>query len=229
MSAPPLGSRATGPDAPRWIFGHCVRTFVGALLKAAYRVEVSGRENLPTEGGYVVAGNHVSYLDPMVVVVETPGPPHFMAKAEFFEPGKIMNWLLRRLWSFPVRRGEPDRESIARATALLKAGEVVGIFPEGRRIRPGAVDDEGDPQLGVAFIAMRADVPVVPVGVSGTDRALPPGAKLPRFPKIHVRYAKPVSPQDFQTGTRKEQMAAMTAEIMKRVAEERAKAEAGEA
>lgn len=220
MSAPPLGSPATGADAPSWLFGRFLRAIVRAILMPLFRIRVSGWENLPKQGGYILAGNHVSYLDPMVLVIIFKVAPHFMARAEFFEGG-VLSWIMRRVWAFPIHRGEPDREAIARATKLLQAGEVVGIFPEGTRVAPGAEQSDAQSHLGVAFIAMRAGAPVVPVGIAGTDKALPPGRILPRFPQIRVQFAEPVCAEDFAEGSRKERMAAMTSEIMRRVAQAR--------
>ncbi|NTW27951.1 MAG: 1-acyl-sn-glycerol-3-phosphate acyltransferase [Coriobacteriia bacterium] len=223
MSAPPLGSRAEGPGAPKWRFAHFVQSTIATLLLVIYRVRVEGVKNLPAKGGYILAGNHVSYLDPALLWSCVPRPTHFMAKAEFWS-SPLMGWGLSRLWAFPVRRGESDREAITRATTLLKAGEPVAIFPEGTRRRPGDEDETVSAHLGAAFIAMHAGVPVIPVGISGTEKALPAGARIPRFPQVRISFGKPVSPSRFKDGERKERMEAMTAEIMKRIGEERDKA-----
>lgn len=220
MSAPPLGSPGIGPDAPSWLFGRFLLAVARAIVMPLFRVRVSGWENLPKEGAYILAGNHVSYLDPVVLAIIMKEAPHFMGHSELFE-NKLLGWILPRVWAFPVHRGEPDREAIARATKLLQGGEVVGIFPEGTRVAPGTTADEAPLHLGAAFIAMRAGVPVVPVGIAGTDKALPPGSKMVHFSRIRVRFAKPVFAEEFEQGSRKERMAAMTEEIMRRVAEAR--------
>lgn len=223
MSAPELGARESGEGAPRWLLARAVRLTIGKLLMALYRVRVLGVENIPGEGGYVLAGNHVSYLDPMLLWCVTNPPTHFMARADLFAK-PILRWALPRLWSFPITRDSADRTAIKRATALLQAGEVVGIFPEGTRRDPGALEaGASEAHAGVAFIALRADVPVVPVGISGTEYALPRGARLPRFPRVTVRYGPPVCPEEFEDFERKERLALMTAEIMRRIAAERAR------
>jgi 1-acyl-sn-glycerol-3-phosphate acyltransferase len=133
----------------------------------------------------------------------------------------FLGWALPRVWAIPINRASADREAIQRATDLLQRGEPIGMFPEGTRRKPGAPvgeSDLGEAHAGVAFIAMRAGVPVVPVGIAGTDKALPPGAKLPRFPRVTIKFGPPVSPHDFPHGGRKEKTAAMTAEIMRRIA-----------
>lgn len=226
MSAPAFGSLALGPDAPPWRLARFVRATVGRVLMAIYRVRVIDAEKLPAQGGFILAGNHVSYLDPTLLWCMAPRETHFVAKSELFDT-KLLGWFLQSVWVFPIQRASADRVAITRATTILTAGEPVGMFPEGTRRRPGAAvcDDLGEAHSGVAFIAMRAGVPVVPVGIAGTDKALPAGAKLPRFPRVTIRIGDPVYPESFTEGGRKEKLVAMTAEVMKRIAASRDGAE----
>ena len=225
MSAPPPGAPVHGPAAPPWRLARFLKRFVGPLLVRAYRTRLLGEENLPESGGFILAGNHVSYLDPALLWICAPRETHFFAKQELFEM-PVMRSFLPRVYVLPISRGTADRVAIQRATDLLTAGEPVGIFPEGTRQVPGApADQPSAAHAGVAFIAMRAGVPVVPVGISGTERALPKGAKLPRFPRVTIRYGMPVSADDFAEGGRKERMNAMTEEIMRRIAIARTAAE----
>lgn len=226
MSAPPLGTRAAGSDAPPWRLARFLRATIGKLVLAAYRTRFLGEENAPPEGGFILAGNHVSYLDPVLLWCGVGRETHFIAREDLFAK-PVLKWGLPRVWAFPIRRGTADREAILRATELLKLGEPVGIFPEGTRQRAGESGEIeiGEAHEGVAFIAMRAGVPVVPVGIAGTEKALPRGAKLPRFPRVTVRYGAPVCPEEFAEGGRKERMEAMTREIMRRIGEARASAE----
>ena len=226
MSAPPLGSRASGEGASPWRLARFLRVTVAQLLIAIFRVRVLGAENLPLGEGYILAGNHVSYLDPTLMWCVTPAPAHFIAKQELFD-APLLGWLITRVWAIPIQRASADREAIQRAAALLKAGEIVGIFPEGTRQSADSHGDEplGEASQGVSFIAMRAAAPVVPVGISGTERALPRGAKLLRFPRVTISYGPPVRPQDFNQGGRKERMEAMTARIMAGISAQRNLAE----
>ena len=202
----------------RAFFPRLVRATLGRLLRVLYRTRVDGAENVPA-GGAVIAGNHVSYLDPMLLWTVSPRPIHFMAKRELWD-SKIVAWVLPRLWGFPVNRGEPDRTAITTATELLKAGELVGVFPEGGRA------EEGDEELrqahgGVAFIALRADVPIVPVAFVGTEKAWPKGATLPRLVRTSIRIGAPVMPSAIlPEGGRKERVNAITAVVMQRIADE---------
>lgn len=198
-------------------FGRAVHATVGPVLLQVYRTRFFGSENVPADTGAILAGNHVSYLDPALLWCGAPRHVHFMAKSSLFD-GAFMGWALPRLWAFPVRRGEADRAAIATATDLARAGDLVGIFPEGTRVRPESAEAElGEAQGGVAFIAMRAEVPVVPVGIAGTELAMPPGARFPRFPHVTVQFGEPVHPADFTSGGRRERVAAMTEEIMRRI------------
>jgi 1-acyl-sn-glycerol-3-phosphate acyltransferase len=206
----------------RWLFARLVRATVGKLLLAVYRVHFFGRENLP-DGAAILAGNHVSYLDPVLLWCGAPRRVHFMARSALFRK-RVLGWGLPKVWAFPVKRGAPDRAAITAAVTFLGEGDLVGIFPEGTRVRPEDAREDselGDAHGGAAFIALRAGVPVVPVGIAGTDRAWPPGRRLPRFPKVTIHYYDPVNPHDFAEGSRKEQVEAMTAEIMRRIASAR--------
>ncbi len=217
-SETPRGRPATGEGAPRWRLARFLRVTVARALLAAFRVDFSGWEHVP-EGGAILAGNHASYLDPVLLWCATPRPTHFVAKMELWDVGWL-GWLLDRLWAFPVRRATADREMIQTATSILERGELLGMFPEGTRKRDVSTDELGEAHGGVAFLALRAGVPVVPVGIVGTERALPPGAKLPRFPRVHIRIGAPVDPASFDGG-RKERVEALTARLMERIAQVR--------
>lgn len=207
------GLPSTGPDSPGWGFAHFVRGTVGRLLLALYRVRFIDSDRVPT-GGAILAANHMSYLDPALMWCGSTRPAHFMAKTELWEI-RPLGWALDQFWAFPVDRSGADRHAIATGTRLLQQGELVGVFPEGTRKRENP-DELGEAQGGAAFMAIRAGVPVVPVGFVGTDQAWPPGKKLPRLVRVTVRYGDPVHPDDFE-GSRKEKVDAMTAEIMKRI------------
>ena len=216
MSAP-----ATLADPRSFRFGRALRASVGKLLLAVFRVRIQGEENIPA-GGAILCGNHVSYADPALLWCAVPRQTHFMAKSELFVKGPIA-WGLPRVWAFPVRRGEADRAAITTATELLKRGELVGIFPEGTRQRDGM----GEAQQGAAFIAMRAGVPLVPVGIAGTDKIKPKGSRRMRFPRVTIRYGEPVAFTDIDEslGDRKARMELLTAEVMRRIAAQLAAAQ----
>lgn len=214
------GKPATGPDAPNWWLAHLVKNVAGRLLLALYRVRFIGLENLP-DGGAVLAGNHVSYLDPCILWCGLPRPTHFMTKVELWDI-KWLGWALDKFWAFPVYREGVDRDALQTADRLLKRGEWVGVFPEGTRKRENP-DEVGEGQGGAAFIAQRAGVPVVPIGIAGTDKAWPPGKKLPRLVRVTISIGKPCCPERY-AGKRHEVVEAMTADIMRGIVDEREKA-----
>jgi 1-acyl-sn-glycerol-3-phosphate acyltransferase len=192
--------------------GVFLRATFGPLLAALYRTRVIGAENVP-DGPAILCGNHISNMDPVLLWIVAPRPVRFMAKAEAWD-NKLMAWGLPRVWAFPVKRGEPDRRAITVASEVLRDGHLLGVFPEGTR----NTDGTAEAQDGAAFLALRNGVPIVPLGVYGTDRIKPAGARLPRFPRVVISYGEPIRPEEFTQGGRKERMEAMTAEVMRGIA-----------
>ena len=111
-------SRVPNPPRRFWL-AHTVRATLGALLAATFRTQVVGRENLPATGGVILAGNHISYGDPILLWCRSPRHVHFMARADLWEHF-ILGWGLDHFWGFPVKRGAADREALTRASALLQ-------------------------------------------------------------------------------------------------------------
>jgi len=136
------------------------------VLLAVRRLEVLGAHHIPPEGGLVLASNHVSYWDPVIVCCAFPKTRqvHFMAKAELFEI-PLLGLFMKKVGAFPVRRGGADRSAIRTALQHLQSGQVVGIFPEGTRNK-----SEGmlEPHLGAAMLALRTGSPVLPAAVIGS-------------------------------------------------------------
>jgi len=164
-----------------------------ALFRLFFRVfcrwQVVGAENCPGSGPVILAPNHISYLDPPAAGCAVPQPVWFMAKHELFKI-PLLGPILPRVHAFPVRRGAPDRAALRHAEALLREGKTVVLFPEGARRFDGR---QGDPEPGVAFIALRTRAPVVPVVLVGTDRALPRHSVLPRPARVEVRLGRPIT------------------------------------
>jgi 1-acyl-sn-glycerol-3-phosphate acyltransferase len=191
-----------------------VRATLGRLIAALFRTRVTGAAHVPASG-VILAGNHISYADPVLLWCRSPRPTHFMAKAELWDSW-LMAWGLDHFWAFPVKRGEADRGALVTAGALLKAGEPVGIFPEGTR----NLDGSAEAQQGAAFLAIRNGVPVVPIGIAGTDRILPPGSRMLRFPTVTISFGEPIDPAEFVQEKRGERVQAMTARIMDGIGEQ---------
>jgi 1-acyl-sn-glycerol-3-phosphate acyltransferase len=152
--------RRANPDRGYLIAGVVVKP----LMRVWFRIRVEGREHVPAEGPVVLASNHRSNMDPVLLASAVKRPVAFMAKAELFVGP--LGWILRWIGQFPVRRGGIDREALRRTDAILARGSMLGLFPEGTR---------GDGRFsavhpGLAYIVVRQRCPVLPVAIFGTER-----------------------------------------------------------
>lgn len=155
------------------------------FFKLFFRYEIIGAENIPVSGGAIIAANHISLWDPPVVGAGTIRPIHFMAKEELFAV-PLLKWIITKINAFPVRRGAADRTAIRYAIDLLKKGEILGLFPEGTRSKTGLL---GKPEPGIAMIALKAGVPIIPAAIIGTNKIGKDGHILPKF---IIKYGKPI-------------------------------------
>ena len=162
------------------------------VVKWLYRLEVRGLEHVPKAGGFVVAANHTSNVDPWPLAIALePRQLHFMAKSELWKPG--LRTLLRWGGAFPVRRGEGDREAMETAVRLCREGRVMAMFPEGTRRSKGLrKKHQPHPHTGTARIALAAGVPILPAALSGMDR-------LSRLGPLRIAFG-PVVPVDDLAG-----------------------------
>lgn len=142
------------------------RFLAGAALGLLTRWEVKGRDQVPREGGLIVASNHVSFWDPPLVGAALPREAHFLAKEELFS-SPWMGWLIRSVNAIPIRRGVADLSGMSRAIETLQRGSALLMFPEGSRMRDGELHPA---RPGVGMMAVNADVPIVPCYVSGSGR-----------------------------------------------------------
>ena len=195
-------------------FYHVIAALSWPLIYGLFRLRAHGRENLPAAGGYVLACNHVSNLDPWPLGL--PLWPRrwlrFMAKAElYWWPAK---YVFDGAGAFPVHRGLGDREAIETALRLAREGNVVVMFPEGTRRRKGVVKRHvARPRSGAARIALEADVPLVPAAVAGTDRLLTLGP-------LRIAYGAPVDIEDLRASDDVRQASQeATEQLMARIAE----------
>jgi 1-acyl-sn-glycerol-3-phosphate acyltransferase len=142
------------------------RAVTGVVLQIYFSLERTGRKNIPRQGPVILAANHRSFLDPFIVGCLIRRPVYFVAKKELFDR-RWMAWVLNRLGAFPIKRGEADEESMATARDVLERGGVLVMFPEGTRIRNGAL---GEPKRGVGRLALETGAPVVPIAILGSER-----------------------------------------------------------
>ncbi len=132
-----------------------------------FRVQIEGRENIPAEGPFVIAGNHISILDPIMISFITKRPVHFMAKAELFRTG-FTKWLFESVKTIKVERGTNDIAAIKKSLGVLKNGEILGLFPEGTRVNDKKTDVAV--KSGAIVLAHRAKVNILPVAIRSNYR-----------------------------------------------------------
>ncbi|MCX7904751.1 MAG: 1-acyl-sn-glycerol-3-phosphate acyltransferase [Caloramator sp.] len=156
-----------------------LRFIVKGLFNLIYRIEVKGIENIPQDEGALICPNHYTWADPVLVAIVTPRPIRFMAKYEAFS-NPISRYLLKKLGAFPVRRGEPDLNAIKTALKLLKDGHLLGLFPQGTRVKG---EDLGKAHSGVALLSIKSNKKVIPVYIGGSY--------IP-FTRMKVYFGKPI-------------------------------------
>ena len=169
-----------------WLVYWPARWVLKTAVLIYFRLRRLGREHIP-EGGVILAANHRSFLDPFAIGCCVGRPIYFVAKRELFK-NPLSGWFLNCMGAFPVRRGESDEESVATSLALLERGEAVVIFPEGTRIRTGSLQR---PKRGVGRLALESGKPVVPIAVTGSERARD-GWKIKPV-KVHIRAGAPLT------------------------------------
>jgi 1-acyl-sn-glycerol-3-phosphate acyltransferase len=168
---------------------------VPPLAKIVWRPTVTGLDNVPRTGPVILASNHLSFADSLVIPIVAPRKVVFLAKSDYFAGGGVKG-TLQKAWFegmglIPVDRDDPKAAIASLDTALevLGRGEAFGLYPEGTRSRDGRLYRG---RTGVAHLALTAGVPVVPVGLTGTERLQPVGATLPRVVPITVRFGEPI-------------------------------------
>jgi 1-acyl-sn-glycerol-3-phosphate acyltransferase len=164
-------------------------------LRAIWRPTVRGLEHVPRTGGVILASNHLSFVDSVVIPAVAPRKVVFLAKSDYFT-GSGLKGAASRLWfeglgMLPVDRDDTKAAlaSLDIALEVLGRGEAFGIYPEGTRSRDGRLYRG---RTGVAHLALTAGVPVVPVGLTGTEKVQPVGASLPRIVKVQVSFGEPI-------------------------------------
>ncbi len=185
---PPAVVRPPSPGELR--FYRACRAIVVGVSTLLFPGRVVGAENLPETGPYILAPVHRSYLDWMLVARVTKRRLRYMVKAEIWK-SKAVGRLIEALGAFPVNRSGADREALERSRSVLAGGEPLVMFPEGTR-RSGR--EVADLREGVAYLALRADVPILPVGIGGSEQAMPRGSAFPRPHRVDIVIGPPVTP-----------------------------------
>jgi 1-acyl-sn-glycerol-3-phosphate acyltransferase len=177
------------------MFYTLLHSVVPPVLRAVWRPVVEGGDNVPRTGAVLLASNHLSFADSVVIPVVAPRKVVFLAKKEYFT-GTGVKGRLSRAWfeglgMVPVDRSDTRSalDSLDIALEVLRQGEAFGLYPEGTRSRDGRLYRG---RTGVAQLALVSGAPIVPVGLIGTERLQPVGATLPRLAKVTVRFGEPI-------------------------------------
>ena len=190
-----------------------IRGLVVAFCRLWWKLEVRGSEHLPAQGAFILAPVHRSNADTFVTAALTRRRLRYMGKHTLWKyrlPGKLFD----ALGGFPVKRGAPDREALRKCSEVLAGGEPLVIFPEGTRQSGPEVQDL---QEGAAYLAARSQVPIVPVGIGGTEQALVKGSKRIRRVKVSVIAGPPLLPPVTDGRVPRSQVAALTEELRARL------------
>ncbi|ACZ29094.1 phospholipid/glycerol acyltransferase [Xylanimonas cellulosilytica DSM 15894] len=184
-----------------------LRLILSLVAYLALRPQVSGLHNVPRRGPVILASNHLSFIDSILIPLVVPRHVTFIAKAEYFTghgiKGRISRWFFTTMGNIPVDRQDPraGQRSLEDALDVLGRGGAFGIYPEGTRSRDGKLH-EG--HTGVAWLALAGGAPVVPVALIGTDRVQPVGQRFPRpYRGVQIQFGAPIDPnRQLTTGLR---------------------------
>jgi 1-acyl-sn-glycerol-3-phosphate acyltransferase len=191
-------------------FYRLARSIVLSICRVLFRVRVSGLEHVPASGSYIVAPTHRSLLDIPFAAYTTKRRIRFMAKEELFEKPWLAR-LLTGLGGFPVSRGSADRAALRTAQEIIESGEPTALFPEGTRLHGREVGPLFD---GAAYLAARTGVPILPVGIGGSEQILSSGRTLPRLKRVAVVIGPPILPPSREGGpVKRAGVQAMTADL----------------
>lgn len=172
-------------------FYKILRVIVSAIFKPLFRIHSHGLENFPKSGGCIVAPNHTSALDPILLAVSEERPIIFMAKAELFKI-PLLSQLMRALGAFPVNRKESDITAIKKSISIVERGDPLCVFPQGTRCAGVDLSETSDKiKSGVGLIAFRTNAPIVPVYIKTKKN------KIRMFGRTDIYYGTPILPEEY--------------------------------
>lgn len=190
-----------------------VRVLSIVLLKVLFRLRIVGREHLPIKGGCILASNHLSYLDPVVLGAASPRRLYFMARQSLFEI-PLFGKFIAHVSAFPLK--EKALGAIKESLGRLAEGKAIVVFPEGRRSPDGLL---GKGKMGVGLLALRTNAPVIPTRIVGTDRALPLKAKFIRPRPVSIYFGEPLTFEgSYYRPTEKSDYLKVSHAVMERIA-----------
>jgi 1-acyl-sn-glycerol-3-phosphate acyltransferase len=209
-------------DDPRLIqrsgwLRHVLLSVGAPVCRRLFRLRVEGDEHLPAAGAAIIAANHLSFFDSVVLALAVPRPLSFVGKAEYLNSWKTRK-LFPALGMIPVERGSPRKAYAALQVAaeVLDADELFAVYPEGTRSQDGSLHDGHN---GVGHLSVTTGASIIPTGIVGTDRIQPRGARLPRpFRSAIVRFGLPIDPGGYN-GSRRIRRRRITRDVMTAISE----------
>lgn len=180
------------------------------LYKFVWGLEIEGAERIPTTGPLILAANHRSNFDSIVLPRVTKRPVNFMAKRAFFVTPRFARFL-NHVGAFPVERGRPDKAATEHALKVLALGGVLAVYPEGTRCSGPEI---GPVQRGPVWLSQRADAPIVPIGIAGSEFTQPKGSRRIHRMRIRVLVGDPLPPP---VSRRKDALASRSTELVKAI------------
>ncbi len=180
------------------------QVITNSVLRVLYRISYEGLENIPMEGGVIIAANHASLIDPPALGARSPRELSYLAKKELF-PIPFVRLLLNISNSIPIDRKGYSKKTLNDVVERLKEGWALTMFPEGTRTKTG---EFGNPKKGIGMVAVMADVPVVPCWIEGSYKA------KPFVSKVTLHFLPPIKPSEINAETKKEQYLLVSEKIM---------------
>ena len=171
------------------------RLTLGPVARGLFRAKIVGRRNVPKKGPVLLASNHLSFIDSVVITLFAPRPVSFLAKDSYFTGKGFKGFLSRTFFTsigaIPVKRGagQAAQDALDAGLSLLHGGEAFAVYPEGTRSRDGRLYRG---KTGVAWLALNAGVPVIPVALKGTDKVQPIGSNGIRPAKVSIEFGAPI-------------------------------------
>jgi 1-acyl-sn-glycerol-3-phosphate acyltransferase len=173
-----------------WLLYRVCRSSLVVFFRVLFGCRVYGAHYLPRTGGYIIASNHVSFLDPLAVGVGVSRPLRFLARHDLFR-NPYFGWLIRNVGAIPIKKDRMDLAGLKNAIRIIREGQILVIFPEGRRM--DVRDKLVEPSPGVGFLASLAGVPIIPARVVGTEKALPKNSFFIRLAKVSVYFGQQIT------------------------------------